>query len=637
MTLIRTLLAVSPAALLAAPALAQTAGDPLEDGAIVVTANRTERAVEQVGQSVTVVTERQIASRQPTDVLDILRTVPGVRFNRNGGIGGTAGVSIRGAESDQTVVLVDGVKLNDPAAPGGGFDFGPLLTGNIGRVEVVRGPQSVLYGSQAIGGVANLITREPTRSPALFARAEYGGDDTAQLTANVAGRAGPVAASLGGTYLRSDGISAFSAARGGREADGFESVGANGKVTVTVTNAVALDLRGFYADSRSDVDGFSAPLYALADTPEVSDRTDFVGYAGVRANLLGGRFRNRFGFAYTDIDRRSVDPSSGAEVETFAAVGRNRRYEYQGVLQAGRGAELVFGMERDESSYRSVSFGGPPDRQSVWLNSLYGQVNLVPIKGLSLTGGVRLDDHQTFGSETTFAANGAWSPDDGATVLRASYGEGFKAPALFQLFSDYGNTALQPEVARSFDIGLTHAFLARRAQIAVTHFERRSRNLIAFVSCFASTDPICANRPFGTYDNVALAEADGWEFELALQPVTGFDLALNYSLVDAVDRMSGNRLARRPRDTVSLVADVAVTERLSLGATVLLAGDSFEDAANSQQLDGYALADVRASFAITPHLDLIGRIENAFDAQYETALLYGQPGRRVFGGIRYRM
>ena len=131
------------------------------------------------------VEEEEIVNRQPSEVLDILRTVPGVTFNRNGGIGTNTGVSIRGAESDQTVVLIDGVKLNDPSSTGGGFNFGPALTGNIARVEVVRGSQSVLYGSQAIGGVVNLITREPTEELGVFARAEYGERDTAELVGNV--------------------------------------------------------------------------------------------------------------------------------------------------------------------------------------------------------------------------------------------------------------------------------------------------------------------------------------------------------------------------------------------------------------------------------------------------------------------
>ncbi len=605
----------------------------------MVTANRTARAISQVGESVTVVDEEEIVNRQPSDAIDILRTIPGVTFNRNGGIGTNAGVSIRGAESDQTVVLIDGIKLNDPASPGGGFNFGPLLTGNIARVEVVRGSQSVLYGSQAIGGVVNLITREPTEELGVFARAEYGGRDTAQFVGNVSGRLGPVGASIGTTYLRTDGISAFSEARGGTERDGFESLGFNGTLDIAITDNVSLDLRGFYADSETDIDGFPPPLFAFADTPEVSYREDFVGYVGINASFLDGRFRNRLGFAYTNIDRRNVDFTGGTETETFDANGENRRFEYQGVFDAAEFAELVFGAEREESEYRSSSFGAPATGDDVWINSVYSQLNLTPLDGLSLTGGIRYDDHETYGGETTFAASGAYSPNGGDTVLRASFGEGFKAPALFQLFSDFGNTALLPEESESWDVGVTHSFLDGRAQVGVTYFERDSENLIAFVSCFQNPLPPCqvANPPFGTYDNIALASADGWEFGLALRPVDGFDVALNYTIIDAFDETTGNRLARRAKNTVSLVADYRMTNGLGLGMTILMVGDSFDNASNTRALDGYVVADVRASYGITESIEIFGRIENLFDAEYETIFRYGQPGRAVFGGLRFRM
>ena len=618
--------AASAVALCSTGAFAQSVDRPedeeLGSETIVVTANRTERAISQVGESVTVVEEEEIVNRQPSDVLDVLRTVPGVTFNRNGGIGTNAGVSIRGAESDQTVVLIDGVKLNDPASPGGGFNFGPLLLGNIARVEVVRGSQSVLYGSQAIGGVVNLITREPTEELGMFARAEYGARDTAELTGNVSGRFGPVAASIGASYLHTDGISAFSEARGGAERDGFESLGVNGKIDIALSENLSIDLRGFYADGEVGIDGFPAPDYVFADVDEVSYRNDFVGYAGLNADFLDGRFRNRLGFAYTNIDRRNFNFDT--DTETFDANGENRRYEYQGVFDAAEFVELVFGAEREESDFRSGT-----DEADVWINSVYGQVNLSPVTGLSLTGGVRYDDHETFGDATTFAASGAYTPNSGDTVVRASYGEGFKAPSLYQIYSTYGNPALLPEESESWDVGITHSFLDRRAQIGVTYFERDSTNLIGFVST--------ATPPFGFYDNTELASAKGWEFGLAVRPVDGFDVALNYTNIDAIDETTGNKLARRAEDKADLVVDYRMSNGIGIGATVLVVGDSFDNASNTRQLDGYVVADLRASYGVTEQLEIFGRVENLFDEEYETVYRYGQPGRAVFGGVRFRM
>ncbi len=625
------------AALLALSAVPVAAKPPelvheeVEEGpdTIVVAATRTARDLSKVGASVTVVREPEIVARQPSHVLDILRTLPGITVTRNGGIGTKAGVSIRGAESGQTVVLIDGVKLNDPAAPDGGFDFGPLLMGNIARVEVVRGAQSVLYGSQAIGGVVDLITRAPSETPDISARVEYGGRDTAQLVGNVAGRIGPAAASIGATYLRTDGISAFSEARGGTESDGFESRGVNGKFELALADELSLDLRAFYAHGVAEVDGFPAPLFVFADTAEISTREDFVGYAGISGTFLDGRFRNRLGFALTDIRRRNVDHTGNTPAVTFEAAGKNRRFEYQGVFRADGATELVFGAERGESRFRNASYGGPADEADTWINGVYGQVNLTPSTGLSLTGGVRFDDHEVFGSATTFAASGAYSPNGGRTRFRASYGEGFRAPSLYQLFGPYGSSDLRPEKSQSWDVGVTEQLLEGLAQIGITRFERASTNLIGFVST--------ATPPFGFYDNIARTNAKGWEVGLALKPTAGFDVAIDYTLLDARDEASGNRLALRAKDKLALVADWRPAEGFGVGITVLMVGDSFDDAANSRRLDGYVIADLRASCDLTAKLQLFGRVENLFDEAYETVLLYGQPGRAVFGGLRFRL
>jgi vitamin B12 transporter len=200
--------------------------------------------------------------------------VPGVTIARNGGIGTTTSVYIRGAESDQTVALIDGVKLNDPSSPGGGFNFGNLLVGNIARIEVLRGSQSVLWGSQAIGGVVSLTTVEPTEELSANARAEYGWRSTRELVGNVSQKIGPVSASLGAGTFRTDGISAFNEDRGGAERDGYRNFGAHAKFNVELSDNVSVDLRGWYSNGKSGIDGFPPPSFSFADTREYSRTRD---------------------------------------------------------------------------------------------------------------------------------------------------------------------------------------------------------------------------------------------------------------------------------------------------------------------------------------------------------------------------
>lgn len=601
---------------------------------IIVTASRGETPLSQVGQSVTVITAEDIATRQSAAVVDLLRTVPGVTFTRNGGLGTSTSVNIRGADSDQTVALIDGVKLNDPSSPGSGFNFGNLLTGNIERIEVVRGSQSVLWGSQAIGGVINIITREPTEELTLNANAEYGWRDTGQVVGNVSGKFGPVSASVGAGYLRSDSFSTFNEARGATERDGYENYGANAKFNIALSDAISVDLRGWYSNGKVGIDGFPAPTFAFGDTNETAQTEELVGYAGLNLALLDGRFRNRFAFAYTDTARENLDLSGATPFQTFDAKGKNERLEYQGNFDITDGYALTFGAESEKSSFRSSSFGGPIARADARIDSVYGQLSASPFSGLTLTAGARYDDHDTFGGKTTLAANGVYSPNDGATTVRASYGEGFKTPSLFQLFSDYGNTTLNPETSKGWDAGISQKLLDGAIEVGATWFHRNTANQIVFISCSLPLTGICTGRPFGTYDNVARARAQGLEFGLTLKPVEALTVQANYSWIDAENRANGLQLARRPSQSVNASIDYKWTFGLETGATATVVGDSFDNASNTRRLDGYVLVDLRASYPVTNGVSVYGRIENLFDEQYETIFRYGTPRRAAYAGVR---
>lgn len=601
---------------------------------IVVTAGRFEQQLDDVGISTTVITNEEIETRQSIAVIDLLRTTPGVTITANGGLGTSTSVNIRGADNDQTVTLIDGVKLNDPSSPGGGFNFGNLLTGNIDRIEVVRGSQSVLWGSQAIGGVVNIITRAPTDDPSLTASGEYGWRDTVRLVSNASAKFGPVSASLGGDYLRTDGFSTFNEARGATEQDGYRHYGANAKFNVALSEAVSFDLRGWYSDGRTGIDGFPPPTYSFGDTPEFARTKEAVGYAGLNAALFDSRWRNRIAYAITDTRRRNVDLTGGTEFETFNAYGRNERFEYQGIADLGDLLTATFGAETEKSRYRTSSYGGPTSIASARTNSVYGQLTASPVAGLSLTGGLRYDDHNRFGGKTTFAANAVFTPNGGRTILRASFGEGFKTPTLFQLYSDYGNTELKPESSDSWDFGLTQRLLDGRIEAGVIWFERQTRNQIIFVSCAAPFAGICTERPFGTYDNVARSRAEGLEFTLGLRPVDALKIQAAYSFIDAENELTGKDLPRRPRHSVNLSADYDWAFGLKTGFSVTHVGSSFDNASNTRKLEGYVLVDLRAVYPVTDRVELFARVENLFDEQYETTYRYGTARRAGYFGVR---
>lgn len=627
----------SAAAFAATPALADAV---LDD--IVVTATRTPIAVADLGQSITVLDAQTIETRQTIAVSDLLATTPGVTVARNGGLGTQTGVFIRGAESDQTVVLIDGVKLNDPSSPGGGFNFANLLAGNIRRIEIIRGAQSVLWGSQAIGGVINILTAPPTEDLQANARLEYGYRDTWQAIGNISKTIGPVATSVGAGYLASDGISAFNEDRGGAEQDSYENVGANAQVRVTLSQAVSLDLRGWFSRGDTGIDGFPPPNFSLADTRERSRSRELVGYAGLNVALLDGRLRNRLAFGYTNIRRRNTDPDLDVTT-TFDALGRNTRFEYQGTYEIAKGWELTAGAEREVQRLRTAS---PSDfdpnpiplTQTQRLTSGYANLFVKPFAGFSGTLGIRQDHHSSFGGATSVAASGVYTPNKGKSRLRAGYSEGFKAPTPFQLGSEFGNPDLAPEDSKGWEVGGDQQLWGEALSIGATYFRRTTRNQIDFNFC-PSDNSLCDDGRFGFYDNVARTRSTGVELLVSARPIEGLSVDAQYTHLNPRNRAAdspdeGKVLVRRPQESVSLSADYRHASGIAAGVTVTTASDRFTDASNTRRLDGYTTLDLRASYKVYKGLELYGRFDNVLDADYETIDQYGTFGRAGYIGLR---
>jgi vitamin B12 transporter len=590
---------------------------------IVVTANGNRTQRKETGQAISVIDAETLQASQTASISDILRTVPSIAIARNGGVGSQTSIFIRGGESSQTLVLIDGVRINDPSSPNAAFDFGALLTGNIDRVEVLRGPNSVIWGSQAIGGVVSVRTAEPTEQFLVNALAEYGSNNTAQARANIAGTSGMFSGSVGAGYYRTDGISALSA---GTEKDGYRNFAANGKLKVSFSDAFTLDLRGYYNKGRVE---FDDPFGASVDTFPVTDNAQFIGYVGMNSSLFDDRLKSRLSYSRTDISRIGTEPNVPFSFNVNRLKGAIDRFEYHGTFDAVEAATLNFGVEH-ERSFASTFFpaggGTTPDSARNTVTSGFGQLTLRPFTGLTLTGGVRYDDYSIYGGQTTFGANFAYTPNDGNTVIRGTYAQGFRAPTLTEALLPFGNTALKPETAKSYDVGVEHSFLDGRATVSATYFRRNSNDTITF--SFVSFQS----------ENIARTRAEGIELGLSLRPSSTMTIGAHYSLVDATSRSPdtsfGKQLARRPKDSASFVIDWKSPWGLALGSTLTLTGDSFNNLANTVRLDGFALASLRASYPVTERFELYGRVENLFDAKYETVRGYGTLGRNAYIGVR---
>lgn len=609
---------------------------------VIVTALRTPVAQDRNSASVTILDETEITRAQPLAVTDILLRTPGISMARNGGFGATTALRIRGADAGQTVMVIDGMRVSDPSSTAGGYSFSNLVLDDIERIEILRGPQATLWGSDAIGGVIDVTTRKPLKSLEGSFAVEAGTHQTVSARAGIGGTSAAVDWRLSGSTFTTDGISARA---NGRENDGYIRQNTAGSVTVRLSDGVSLDVRGYWTTSRNDFDGTAGDSRSYGLTQEWS------GYAGINFKLLGGRLVNRLAVLQAETDRENYDPARTIRALNFDAHGRVRRYEYQGTFRASNALDLVFGAERDEQRMTSASPGNSLAPYALVPNaadtdSVYGQVRYGPIPGLTLNAGARYDHQSRFGGNTVFSAGASYTPDDGATVLRASYDEGYKAPSLYQMFSLYGVAGLGPEKAKGWEVGIERSF-GEGFRASAAWFRRDTDDMIDFAYCPTSgvLPAVCyvpgtTTTRLGYYANIDESRARGLELTGSARRGVLFAQG-NYSWIAAEDRSPdsaypGRQLARVPRHLANVEAGVELPSGLRASVAARYSGKTFNSASTAAVLDAYWLVDLRVQLQVREGLILQGRVENLTDEQYQTAAGYSALGRTVYLGLRGR-
>ena len=618
---------------------------------VVVVANRAPEPLSKVGNSVTVLNDLDIKAAQFTSVSDLLAQTPGLSVSRTGGVGQPTSVFIRGAESDQTMVVIDGVQLNDPSTTAGGFDFENLLTGNISRIEILRGAQSTLYGSQAMGGVINITTADPTTPAGGGLAVEGGSHNTGYTAGNIGGKQGDLMWRISGDFNSTSGIPAFDEKFGGTRLCESKIEGGSGQVRYDITPDLQLDLRGYYVKARTDFDGYdtphSDPPFSFGNDREFGESDQVLGYGGLTLRSPDRTLTNRIAYQYTSTNTRQYDPDAplnyySPSTETFFGIGRNERVEYQGTWEIAPRYQLVYGAQHERSSIDTDtpaydSDGPAPVENDATIDSGYAHLQGEVVPGLTLTAGERYDRHNEFGGHTAGAVAAAWDLNDGQSILRTSFSQGFKAPSLYQLYSPYGTSTLRPEAAETWDASVEQHAWNGRLMLSATYFQRYSRDLIEFFDCPSAAD--CPNKFLGYYANIARAATHGVELQAAANPLDELTLTANYTLTDTEDKSPGsptfgNELPRRPKDAANLSATYRWTAPLSTTVAARYAGPSYDDSFNETKLGGFVLVDLRVSYALKERLEVYGRVENATGKHYETAYQYGQLGRVAYADVR---
>ena len=603
---------------------------------VVVTAHREEVQEEQVGSSVTVITSEELERSGKIMVLDALRSVPSLEVARNGGAGGTTSVFLRGANSEHTLVLIDGVEVNDPISPARGFDFGNLAVNNIDRIEILRGPQSTLYGSDALGGVIHIITKRGGGETTGYLSAEGGSFSTMRETAGVQGGGDRAWYSVAIAYLDTDGISAADESDGNGEKDGATNRSLSARFGYQAAENFDLDLILTGVNTDTALDNFGG---ASGDDPNsIGETQQFTVRAQGDLSLMEGDWRQTFGVSLTDYERtfdNPADPDHPIDLSNSRFESRLLKLEWQNRLRLNKNHNLVFGLESEEEEGESAFFSdglfGPFtdifSRQTARTTGLFVQDRMNVGETVFATIGFRVDDHDRFGSEATFRAAFSIKPGDSGTRFKGSYGTGFKAPSLFQLYSSYGSENLAPEESNGWDAGIEQRLADGEVTLGATWFQNDFHNLIQFDSGSF------------TYGNIARAETRGVEFTVSLEPTDRFDMMLGYTWTDTEDRATGEELLRRPGSKISMNVHFQVTDSLGLNLDLVQVGtrddlDFSAFPASRMELPEYTLLNLAAGWQVTDRIRLNARIENVLDEEYQEVLGYGAPGLGAYAGIK---
>jgi vitamin B12 transporter len=605
----------------------------MDIGPVTVTATKVPTPESEVGSSVTVITGDQIEQKQDRTLPDLLADVPGLNVVQTGSPGGTTSVYIRGANANHTKVFIDGIDVGDPSSPDGSFDFSQILASDIDRVEVLRGPQSGLYGSDAIGGVINIVTKIGSGPPQFRGSIEGGSFSTFNQTAGVRGSQGRFTYAFDFAHFHSGDtdVTPSGLVPPGRPVnpDYYDNKTLSTKLGARLTDNLDFGLVARLVDTElnSTSDDFLGPEGA----PSYSDNHELFTRGFAHWVLFDGAFDETVGLAYTGYQRRFLDPNPqdlafGNDPATYH--GSRTKLDWQGNIKLGTGEVLVLGAEHELDrlndsgplSAHVTNDAGYAELQSSVGDRFFNALNL------------RYDDNGAFGGHTTFRESPAYLIPETGTRLKASIGTGFKAPTLDELYDNYpafdffANPNLRPETSLGYDAGFEQSLFDKQVEFGSTYFHNNIANLISI------------NETGTSYENIGRATTYGAENFLTYKPWTVLVLRADYTYTMAMDDILNEELLRRPKHKASLNATWQATTALSLSATVLYVG-SWIDINRSGSESGlraapYTLVNLAGSYDLGRGLSLFARIDNLLDRRYQDPIGFQHQGFGAFAGVK---
>lgn len=623
----------------AAPFAAAPAGVETTLDEISVAATGVPTPTAQVGSSVTVLTERTLEQQQRRTVPDALQQVPGLNVVQTGGPGGQTSVFIRGANSNHTKVLIDGIDATDPSNGNGSFDFGQLLTDDLARIEVLRGPQSGLYGSDAIGGVVSFTTKRGEGPARASLRLEGGSFGTFNQSGRISGSENGLDYSVSVAHFRAAAtpVTPPDLVPFGRpiHPNFYDNETVSAKFGYQFTDTFRINSVTRFINSRllltgDDFSTFPAAPAAFRSEAAVQqvftrNEAEWTPFAGFH-NILAINYSNLF-----NRQQGPLDPLATPDATT--GLGERTRFEYRGDYLLSPGNILLFGAQRDEESLFTTSPGSVPDslRARNGNTAGYGEVQLTPFDRAFLVANLRHDENDQFGPATTFRVAPSYILPFTDTRLKGSVGTGFKAPTLSQLyqsfpaFNFFANPNLRPEESLGYDAGFEQP-LGDRVLVGATYYRNDFTNLIA------------TNASFTSNENVGKAVSYGAEAFVSVRFSETLSGRADYTNTVTKNQITGQELLRRPRHKGSATAFWNPLPGLTFSGTVIVLG-SFVDGNRDFSVPrlknpGFTLVNLAVNYDVSESVSVFGRIDNLFDRRYENPTGFLGPGLAVYGGVR---
>ncbi|MGD0640890.1 MAG: TonB-dependent receptor [Roseiarcus sp.] len=635
---------------------------------VTVTADRIEEPIGQTGASVTIIPHAEIEKLGAKGLADVLRGVAGLDVTQTGGVGSATEVRLRGSNPGETLVLIDGVRVGNPSSTDGSVDFGNLSAVDIERVEVLRGPQSALYGSDAMGGVINIITRKGGKTPHRSVTIEAGSYGTVSTRATMSGGDDRWTYSLGVDALHADGFP-----RWGYRVDQplsqllpFTSPplpllpaddptnkgGASGRFSYRLSDDVSIDAGFSLFGNALRFDNPYASLPGDVFSHYNFSRTTIAdGFVRANVDSFGGLLHSQLTVFSNATNSNVWETEACYDDVTFAVFNCRSGYqgarfgaEYQGDLKLGAFGGLTLGARTETETASTSQSPDPADgsfapiRARQTTNSVFAEHRVTLGDRLDLTLGGRIDAVELGQTFATWRATAAYRIDETGTKLRASVGTGDKAATLYQRFSQYGDPTLAPEQSFGFDAGIDQKLFNGRLVASATVFDTSYRNLIDFANGPGPGSPCAATQINGCYYNVGRAETKGVELsgDAVLVPDV-WRARASYTYLDARDLDAGTQLLQRPRDKGALSLIYDGIAKLELESRLTLVGSrlDFGLTTPSVTLAPYAKLDFLANYKFNDSFAMFGRVENVTDARYEEVYDYGTAGRSYYAGISY--